>query len=353
MLLINGKQLEVGSASKDPTNELHLQALEYLKGIEELRTKFGKQLRFVRPGFPRKNRGSDSKGRETELTEPTPPALFPLKTQYISPTRGSEIWTCCMTMPELQPNGLWELGKNSKRSIRIDEFKLVDLDRDPDLAFYLYFISNSAKKGNRLKVDNPKADLKKKADRVRGEVEIKTAIWTMITDDDVLRRLASAYDVPDVNIKEADAIRFELEEKLLANDLRKRKDQTIKGTADFLQEMKITDGVRLRAYLKNLMDEKKITFSPDGRFKLGERVLMQVRINELPRKFDFLCSFFNAPNNNDKLKELLMDTIDGEKLGKFDDKDFTWLAKVMGTNVSFKKKDEIKEAVYALFNIER
>lgn len=351
MLLINGRQLEVGMAVRDPNHPLHLQAKEYQKGIAELKEKYGKQIKFIRPGFPKKNRGSDSKGRETELAEPTPPALFPMETEYVTENRGKEIWSCCLTLPELQPNGLWSIGKLGKRSLKIEEFKIVDLDKEPDLAYYLYYISRSVRKGNRLKVDNPKEDIKKKADKVRGEVELKTAIWSMITDDEVLRKLASSYGIPDVGIKEPDALRFELEEKLLSNDMKRKKDMSIRGTQEFLQDMKVTDGVRLRAYLQSMLDEKKIVFNPDGRFKCGDKVLMQVRVNELPRKFDFLCGFYNAPNNNDKLRELLLDTLDEAKMAKMDEKDFTWLAKVMGINTAFKKKEEIKEMVYNAFSI--
>jgi hypothetical protein len=350
MLIINGRQLEPGMASKDPNNPLHEQAKEYLKGIEELRAKFGKTLKFVRPGFPKKNKGSDSKGKETELTEPTPPALFPIQTEYTSPTRGKEIWTCCTTLPELQPNGLWGLGKNAKRSFLIEDFKIIDIEKEPDLAYYLYYISNSAKKGNRLKLDNPKEDLKKKADKIRDEMGIKVAIWQM-ADDEQLKQVAAAYGIPDTEVKEADAIRFELEERLLANDMKKRKDSTIRGTSEFLQDMKVNDTVRLRAFIQKLIDDKSITYSADGRYKVGDKVIMQVKATDLTRKFDHLCSYLSMPNNADKLKELMLDVMDDKRLAKFSDKDFAWMAKVMGVTTAFKEKEKIKEMVYDVFSI--
>jgi hypothetical protein len=37
--------------------------------------------------------------------------------------------------------------------------------------------------------------------------------------------------------------------------------------------------------------------------------------------------------------------------GIVDDRDYTWLCKVMGVNYTAKKKEEIKKLVYEVFNI--
>jgi hypothetical protein len=48
----------------------------------------------------------------------------------------------------------------------------------------------------------------------------------------------------------------------------------------------------------------------------------------------------------------MRDAVDKEYLDKIKDpKDFAWLAKVMGLTVSFKKSEEVKEAVYNIFSI--
>ncbi len=348
MILINGRQLLVSEAMQDDRHPLHAQAKDYTKGVAELRDTFGKYIKLIRPGFPKTNQGSDARGNEQTLVEPTPPASFPLQTEYNHPTRGKEIWSCCLTTPKLLPNQLWEMG--SKRSVSIKDSLTIDVNKNPDLAYYFYYISNAIKT-DRLKVDNPKADIKKKADKVRAEVERKTAIWNMLSDEDVLRRMAQAYNVGDTATKDADALRFELEAVLEANDKKKQRDPSVKGTAEFLAEMKVTDNIRLRSFIKTLLDNKVIEYKPDGRFRIGDKVLCQVTYEHLKDTFNFICNYYGAPNNADKLQDLMKDVVTKETLDKFDEKDITWMAKVMDVTVAFKKKEEIKKLVYEAFSI--
>jgi len=348
MLLVNSRQLLVSEALKDERHPLHEQAVDYDRGIRELREKFSKTIKFIRPGFPKTNNGSDAKGNETMLVEPTPPASFPLQTEYTHPDRGKEIWACCLTMPKLLPNQLWEMG--SKRSIRVKESIIVDINKEPDLAFYLYFISNQLK-ADRLKVEDLKGDVKKKADKVREELDRKTAIWNMLSDDGTLKRMAQAYGIEGVDSKDADSLRFELEEVLSRNDKKKRTDPTIKGTKDFLDEMKVTDNVRLRSLIRKLLDDKVIVYNPDGRFKIGDKALMQVPYEAIKDTFNYICNFYGANNNNDKLQNLLKDVITKKILDSFDDKDITWIGKVMQIATAFKKKEELKTLVYEAFNM--
>jgi hypothetical protein len=348
-LLINGKQLTVGVALRDENHEMHPYAVEYTAGMAELRQKFGKVIKFVRPGYPRTNIGTDSRGREAHMLEPTPPAMFPLEKEHAHPLRGKEIWSCCLNMPKLLPNGLWSIG--NKKSIKITEFLNVDLDRQPDLAYYLYYIANF-ERGGRLKVDDPKADIKAKADKKMREVERTTAIWQMLDDEHKLRTMAAAYGVPNSGTKEPDQLKFDLEAQLEINDNRKRQDPLIKGTREFLEEMKVTDNVRLRAFIKNLEDTKKLIYKPDGRYHLGDKTLLQVPFESIKDTFGYICSYYNVPNNAEKLQDLMRDVVNKEYLDNIkDEKDFTWLAKVMGINTPFKKKEELRSMVYDAFSI--
>ena len=298
-LLINGKQLTVGIALRDENHEIHSYAVEYTAGMAELRQKFGKVIKFVRPGYPKTNIGTDSRGREAHMLEPTPPAMFPLEKEHVHPLRGKEIWSCCLNTPKLLPNGLWSIG--NKRSIKITDFLNVDLDKQPDLAYYLYYIANF-ERGGRLKLDDPKAEIKAKADKKMREVERTTAIWQMLSDENTLRKMAAAYGVPNSATKEPDQLRFDLEAQLEANDGKKRQDPLIKGTREFLEEMKVTDNVRLRALLQKLIDEKKLVYKPDGRYRLGDKLLMQVPQTEIGRTFEYICGYYSMATNTDKFK---------------------------------------------------
>jgi len=350
-MLVNGKMLEAVQALRDATHPMHKYAVDYTQGLAELREKFGKRIRFIRPDWPKFNKGADSRGNEVLMKEPTPPAMFPLERSYAHPERGEEIWSCCLNMPQLLPNNLWSIGK--KKSIKIEKDITVDIDRQPDLAYYLYYISRfGAGKDSRLKVDDPGAELRAKAEKERLVVARKTAIWQMLPDENILRRMAAAYGVANSAKKSGDQLRFDLEAQLEANDNKKNKDPFLKGTKEFLEEMKVTDAVRLRAFIQGLIDDNKLVYKPDGRYRLGEKAIVQVPQSEINKRVEWLYGYYNMPNNNDKLQELMRDVVDKEYLDSLvDDKDFAWLAKTMGINVAFKKKEDIKSMVYDAFSI--
>jgi len=116
--------------------------------------------------------------------------------------------------------------------------------------------------------------------------------------------------------------------------------------------MKVTDNVRLRSFLKTLEDDKKLIYKPDGRWHLGEKTLLQVPYENIKDAFGYMCSYYNVPNNADKLKDLMHDVVNKEYLDNIkDEKDFTWLAKVMGITSAFKKKEKIRSMVYDAFSI--
>jgi hypothetical protein len=351
-LLINGKKLETGVALRDVNHPLHEYAVDYTEGIKSLKQQYGKTMRYVRPGFPIMNKGADSKGNETMLIEPDRPAMFPLQTVFPHPLRGEETWSCCLDMPKPIGNDQWEMGK--KRSIMINRFINIDLDKQPDLAYYLAYIyvADFKKRTNRLRIDDPDKEIREKADQKRLDVERNTAIWQMLKDEDQLRKMASAYGVPMSATKSADALRFDLEATLENNDKNKGRNPQLKGTKEFLEEMKVTDNVRLRAFIKRLEDDKKLVYKPDGRYHLGDKTLVQVPQSDIQNRFEWLCGYYNISNNADKLQELMRDVVDKAYLDKItEDKDFTWLCKVMGISVPFKKKEEIKSMVYDAFSI--
>jgi hypothetical protein len=350
MILVNQKQLLVGEALADKFNPLHAQAVEYENGLKELREQYGKEIKFVRPGYPKFNPGMDSEGRASTMLEPTTPAAFPLKTYLSHPTRGKETWACCLDFPVLQANGLWEMGR--KRSISIFDFITVNIDRDPDLAFYLYKICNATKDG-RLAVDNPKAAIRAKANKAREDTELQVAIWNVLKDEPTLVRIAQAWGIAEASTKDPDALRFELKELLARNDEKKKLDPSTKGTKEFLAELKITDSIRLRAFLRDLLDNKTIIHKPDGRVWIGEKNLMQIPYAAINDVFDYICNFYGSQNNIEKLRDLMRDVVSKEMLdGIVDEKDFNWIGKVIGVEVSFKKKEDVKKAVYESFNID-
>jgi hypothetical protein len=94
-----------------------------------------------------------------------------------------------------------------------------------------------------------------------------------------------------------------------------------------------------------------ITYKPDGRYYVGDKVIAHVPTDYITKKFPWLCNYFAAPNNQDKIQGLMKDLINKDYLDSIvDDKDFRWLAKVMSLEGYFNQKpDKVKEMVYTEF----
>jgi hypothetical protein len=349
MLLINSKQLEL-TALKDDSHPLHSYAKEYDAGIKHLKETYGDDIKFVRPGFPKRTKGIDVRGNEvSNMTELSNPMLVPLKARYQGKL-GMEIWEYCQGMPKLLPNNLWEA--TGKRSVFVTDNITVSLKREPELAFFLYYKS-PVFKSNLLKIDDPTAEAKAEGDKARAELDLQTALYGTLGDEEQLKIVAQAYGVAGVDKKHPDAIRKELKAIVLLGDKKKRTDPTVKGIKEFLEEMKVTDAVRLRSLVMTMTENKKIEWTGDGRYKIGEREICRVPQAELQTRQNFLCNHLLNHANRPKLQELLKDTVDKEYLDKVnDEKTFIWLAKVLELPHNFKKKDEIREAVYGALVVE-
>ena len=349
MLLINQKQLELNAKDNDQ-HPMHPYAIEYLKGIKHLEDTYGRDIQFIRPGFPRRVKGIDVRGNEVDnMADVSAPMLVPLQAN-VKGKLGMEIWAYCKGAPKLLPNNLWEA--TGKRSLMVEENITVSLKREPELAFFLYYKSPvfSAKL---LQVNDPVAEAKEEGDKARAELDLQTALYGTLGDEEQLRIVAQAYGIAGVEGKHPDKIRKELKTVVLNGDKRKRSDPTAKGIKDFLEEMKVTDSVRLRSLIMTMVEAKKIEWPGDGRYKVGDRELCRVPQSELQTRHTFLCNHLLNPANRLKLQELLKDVVNKEYLDKItDEKTFIWLAKVLELPHNFKKKDEIRESVYGALVVE-
>jgi hypothetical protein len=243
----------------------------------------------------------------------------------------------------IHPNGQYELGK--VRSMSFVGDKVVSLEQDPDLAFYLAYVSPFVR-SKTIKIYNPSADAKKLGDKKREDAKRQVAIWNMLTDEAKLRTMASAYGVPNTDKKEPDSIRLELEKVLEHNDEKKKANPSVRGTDDFLNELNVNDNILLRAFVQTAIDNKQLKWNMDGKWKVGQKIIIQVPINDIEKNFDYLCNYLGSSNNNDKLLDFLKDIISREyfEITK-DPKVYNWLARVSGVSPAFKKYDEVKNKV--------
>jgi len=354
MLLIDSKPLEL-DALNDPKHKLHDFAKVYDDTLVEINRKFKVgTIRFRKAGYPRYTEGADSFGRKiAKMVEPPTTMRIPLKAYATLGKLGKHLWMCCQDTPTVLPNGLWDMGR--KKAISIKDDLLVNINEEPDLAFFLYKVSPfvTGRRGagkSLLKIVDPIADDETMGEEERALTERKYAIWNMLSDTDKLKTMARAYGVADVDNKQPNGIRKELEILLETNDKLQKQNPIIKGTKEFVEEMRVTDGVLLRAFVQKAIDEKKLEYRGDGRWRIGDKIIVQVPQSELTRRNDYLCNYLMAGNNADKLQEFIKDLINKDYLeGITESKEWSWLAKIAGVSYNFKKLDEVKDNVTEFF----
>jgi hypothetical protein len=345
MILINAQQLQT-HALTDESHPLHSQAVEYDRGVKYLQKTYGEQIKFIRPGFPRKTKGYDAKGNEVpNMREDSNPMLIPLKANVQGKT-GKETWEICDNS-KLLPNNLWEA--TGRRSKSISEQIVVDTKNESELAFFIYYKSPIFSSGL-LKIDDPAADARMEGDRARAELELQAALYQVLSDEEQLKVVAQAYGMAGTANMHPDSIRKQLKTIVLNGETRKKSDASARGVKEFLEELKVTDSVRLRSLIKVAEDNKQIVWSPNGKFMVGDREICKVPQADHHRKFDYLCQHLLNPANRPKLQDLLRDIVTKEYLDKTtDEKTFGWLGRMMEIQTAFKKSEELKELVYGVF----
>lgn len=344
MILLDQMPLQL-DALNDPKHKLHDFAKEYDDTLRYLHDRYKNGfIRFKRPGFPKHTKGADEFFREVaKMKEPDIPMSIPLKAYATLGKLGKHQWACCLDSPTILPNGLWDLGRKRTMPIKVDV--LININEEPDLAFFLFRVSPFVRRGL-LKVVDPVKD-----DAEIGEAEMlimkrKYAIWNMLQDEDKLKTMARAYGVANVDTKQPNAIRKELEAQLEKNDGLKRTNSIIKGTLEFEEEMKISDSVLLRNFIQKAVDEKKITCGANGIWKIGDKQVAQVPVTDIKRKVEWLSIYLMRGDNVEKLQEFLRDLINKEYLDSITDKkEFVWLAKVAKVPHDFQKIEAIKQGV--------
>ena len=356
MLIVNYSRLFVEEALKDEKHPMHVYAKEYSKGLAELNAKYPEGIiTFKDATEPPATDRFDSKGHEyRDVPEDPRPTMMPLRANVSHPKRGKEYWGVCMGSPYLIREGVWDIAGNKEpKSKKVTGSFNVNIKTEPDLAFFFAFKSPFIT-GGHWKIDDPKADVKAKGDEKRAALSINTAIWQTLQDEEQLRKVAGGWGISDVATKEPDELRFELESVVMSNEDKKKRDPSFKGIAEFMEDLKITDYIRLSAFIRHFLDENKIVWHKDGRYKVGDKVIAHVPANDVNRKFEWLCNYYTSPNYADKLRELMIDLVNREYLDTIkDDKEFRWLAKVMDIQGYFNQPaDKVREMVYDLFVIE-
>jgi hypothetical protein len=112
MIIVNFNRLFVAEALQDDKHPMHVYAVEYDKGLKELRKKYPEgTVTFI----PAKEEPLidmyDGKGNEyRDVPEQSKPIAVPLRANVVHPTRGTEYWGVCQGTPYLIREGVWDIG---------------------------------------------------------------------------------------------------------------------------------------------------------------------------------------------------------------------------------------------------
>lgn len=355
MLLVNSKQLEQ-IALKDENHPMYSYAVQYKEGLDRLRKRFGDSIRFRRPNYPKATEGVDARGKKVpRMVKPTPPMFVPLKA-VVQGEAGMEVWEYCKGKPTLLPNNLWE--PTGKRSVSIEDVLTVSLNRDADLAFFLYYKSpfydrrpGKERKGL-LVIDDPNYIAEEEGDKVRAELELQNAIYGVLNDNDTLRVVAQGYGVPQFDKKHPDTVRKELKALVLAGEQKKKRDPRARGIKEFIDDLKVGDAMKLK-HMITVGEDRGVVTCVAGHYKCGDTDLCKVPLADLDFKQWYLANYLGKPDNRAKLQAFLKDVVTKEYLDKVtDSKIFHWIARMMELEVNLRDKDKTREGVYAHFVVE-
>jgi len=352
MILLDSVPLDFESLN-DSKAKHHDFAKEYNETLTYLRDHYKNGLiHFKRQGAVKYTKGMDSSGREVpQMLEPVVSWSIPLSAYAVTGNKGKHLWACCLSTPTPKANGLWDMGRTRSKIIKDELF--ININENPDLAFFLYKISPFVKR-KLIVVADPVADDSTLGEKQREITELKYAVWNMLGDENKLHTMARGYGISDVDGKQPNAIRQELEALLEKNNKLRKQNPAIKGTKEFIEDMQVTDGLLLRSFIQRAIDDKKLEYRADGRWRIGDKIIVQVPAQELTRKMDYLCSYLMAGNNLDKLQEFLKDLLDKDYLdaipnSKDGNKEWKWLAKSAGVPHDFKKMQDVKDGVTKFF----
>jgi hypothetical protein len=336
MILVNQQELPLTNATKE--HLLYGYHKEYQRDLKALKDRFPKGLvRLRRMGWPKTN--------PTGMQEPTPRMVIPLQCT-VEGENGQSTWAYCEGRAVQLQNGLRDLPDN-KRSMMIGERIIVDLNKKPDLAVYLFktkFI------GKELMVDDPEGEALRAAMSRQSEIELATAIWNGIASTERLRLIAAAWKVPNAATAEDPVLRKALEDVVLLMEKEKQKypeNLSKKGIQDFLREIKADDDIRLKGIIQMSLDDNSMTLIKEtGNLSLKGKKFLGVPFDyQAGRIVEFVASYLSNPQHKELLTIFLQNVLTQEGIKTMDEKGLIWLSKLFEVEHKGKASDVLAEDV--------
>lgn len=343
MLYLNSKFIDFNN----PAPEFREIADDFHKKTAKLKERFGQAVTIISRKEPKLN--------ATGIIEPVANATIPLHIATKG-ANGREEWLYCEVAPEFKDGVL--VPETKQKIVQYGELR-IDLETDPDFAYFLLEKHSMIKRGKYVLVDN-ESDEKKKADKRAREVSLTSMIYgensQLNLDLNFLRLVAKRWGVGAADGMSKPVLQNALYDQVTASENKKGG----RGIDDFLKDVKSTDNagqLKIAGTVRDAIDSKAIVFDNVTKqwlinYQDGvSKPLMTVAIEDMPKKEEILILYLQSDNHlySQLLaamggeKSVVKASIEKEAVRNTDDLSaLRGYAKSLGINSFGKKKDELR-----------
>lgn len=285
MLYINNKYLNLDAKVSDEFDAIRK---DFHKKIRDLKDRFGDYVSLKSRKVPVRN--------PSGLLEPWKVITLPLK-QVVAGANGSEEWVYTSSVPLVKdgyvvPDSLQEIIRNGELKI--------NLDKDPDKAYFFLYKHEFIKNGT-LILEDVKSDEEKKALARKREAKLNFIIYddasSLNTDEEKLKIIARRWGVFNVDGLTPAQIKNRLYDVVIESDRNSLKDSKSRTIQDFVSDCEVDNTVKVGAIIQEAMDSGHLFFDEDTRqwkidYKDGghKPVLLAVSSNEVKNKREVLIA---------------------------------------------------------------
>jgi hypothetical protein len=250
MIYVNGKMVDFKNRKSD--YEFADIVSDYHSTINDLQNKHKGSVRFV-------TRRPLRVDPITKSVRPTKAYSWPNKLKRITPN-GVEEWVYSRSVATVKDgvvnsNDPYFQVTRGEVTFRTDE--------DPDFIYFL--LHHRAIKSGRLRIDDPEADQRQRADAMRLESRFKDMIYSenspLYDDLDKLKVIARKWGVGGVDDKSEPALRNALFDAVQNGENKKKKGQSAHGIDEFLNDFNMGEGVKVGAAIQQAIDKEILSFN--------------------------------------------------------------------------------------------
>jgi hypothetical protein len=364
-LLLNGKLFNPSSTAED---EMTIARQHYSECVKDIREKYGKY------GYVKIIRRRPRKRNESGYWESTPAIIFPARvhTNVQFPSKattaerdrsgGLESWEFSSSTP-VKKDGEYRARPGSFKFTM--EENVYYLDKDMDLIYFLLmkspqvFYQDAVNKygkraGGSLTVDNRDERERIMAEGRKDAAKLNFAIYgdatSPLSEESVLRATAAAWGIEnalDPAVSD-DELRNTLYANIMAQQATKEKSLHGKGIDDFLQFISFEENIKARALILDAISRGIVRYDiPKFSYiyASSDMPVLVVPDKHVSRKFDYLCEFLLAKNNETSFEKFRKECVDEKVIDAHDFKWTKWLAKVEGLPIAAKSEKDLRAAL--------